>query len=156
VSPGVGLGVAADMQTFGGITGPAVGDGGTGRDPGDPALVVLGGNAVPPETPEPTTVETFERQCTLRVSIACDGLDPGRQCLLVTAVRASGPDERCMVQVFLGTTLLATPVLTGEDRIAVLADAPKDGRLACALWFRLCGRDRRVRLGVHGVAGHLL
>ncbi len=148
---GSDLELSATMATFGGITGPrsTVGL----LDDAEPPLVVLGGNPVAPGTPA-GPVGARQRQCTVRLRMAAEGIDGDHECLVIAAVCALSHD--CRVQVLLGELGLGELTVVGEDRIAVLVEVPDDGRLVMELWLRLCSPDSEARLGVRGIEGHLL
>jgi len=143
--------LSATMATFGGITGPrsTVGL----LEDAEPPPVVLGGNPVAPSTPA-GPVAARQRQCTVRLRMAAEGIDGDHQCLLLVGVCALSPD--CRVQVLLGELGLGELTVVGEDRIAVFVEVPDDGRLVMELWLRLCSLDPEARLGVRGIEGHLL
>jgi hypothetical protein len=147
----LGPGVVATLETFGGLTGPAVlagDDAGAERVP-----IVLGGAIVPPGTPPPDDAATFAQRCAVRLRVRAEHLGRGRQCLLVFALRGEGP---VIVQSFVGLVPVAEDAVHGEDRIAFAVDADDAGGLALALVLRVCGTDPGVRLGVRGVVGYLL
>lgn len=143
-------GVAATLETFGGVTGPSA------LVPGsESAPAVLGGQAVPPGTPSPPTVGEFSRYSHARIALDAEGIPTGHQCLLLVAVRALPPREVAAVQLFVGTDHIADDPITGEDRLALVVDVPDGGRLALDIRLRLVGGPTE-RLAILGVAGHLL
>jgi len=144
------LGVAATLETFGGVTGP------TAARPGsEPFAAVLGGQAVAAATPAPATVDEFARHSHARLALAAQGLGAGRQCLIIAALRATGPTERAAVQLFAGTQFIGEDAVHGDERIAVLIDVPENGRLALDLRLRLVGGPA-TRVAILGVQGHRL
>ena len=145
-------GVAATLETFGGVTGPSALVAGSGSEAW-PA--VLGGQAVPPGTPAPPSVAEFSRYSHARIALEAEGIPTGRECLLLVAVRALPPREVAAVQVFVGTDHIADDPVTAEDRLALLVDVPDGGRLALDVRLRLVGGPTE-RLAILGVAGHLL
>ncbi len=146
-------GVAAILESYGGITGPGLAA--RGRDT-DLEEIVLGGNPVPPGTPAPDHPHAYQRQCTIRIAVAAESLRRGQQCLLVASVRALDEFERSVVQTLVGRTLVSEDVVVGDDRLALLLDAPADGAFGCEIWLRLAGTGRDARLGFRGVQAFLL
>jgi hypothetical protein len=151
VTPGVGVGVLAELRTFGGVTAPDLGA-------GDPVAreVVLGGNTVSVHTPMPTGEAELRRQCTVELRLCASGIAAGRQCLVIFALRGLDSQERATVQVLAGQHLLETTTIVGDDRLPLLVEVHEGGDLDLELWLRLCGDPPDARLGVHGVAGFLL
>jgi hypothetical protein len=144
-------GVAAALQTFGGLTGPDL------RaelyDSARAAQVVLGGNPIAPGTPPPSEPHGFRRQCAVRLAVAADGIEGDRQCLVLVAVHGF---DGAIVQSFAGLHAIGEAAVFGEERVAVLVDVPESGELALDLWFRLCATRPSSRLGVQGIDGFLL
>src|SRR5687767_11860768 len=68
VSGGDGVGVAASLETHGGVTGPDLASAALGREGLDPPEVTLGGCVVQPGTPAPDDLAELERQCTVRIA----------------------------------------------------------------------------------------
>ena len=161
-SPGVdtrvggsaGPGVAASLETFGGMTGPAfaaaLGDG-SGVDE-----VILGGNPVPLGTPAPEHPKAFDRYSCIRIAIYAEGVARGRQCLLVGSMRARGANDLAGIQTFVGRAPVSEDLLRGEERLALLIDVPEDETFILELRWRLCGSDLETTLGFRGVTGYLL
>lgn len=154
VSVGSG-GVVAWLETYGGVTGPALARPSTGDAVGDDEIV-LAGNPAPPGTPGPESVEGFRRQCAIRVAIMAQDLEPNRQLLLIIPARGLGPTGEATFQVFLASHALAQDQVRGDDRLAVLLQVPSDGRLCNELWIRLCGHGPDAAVGIRGVQGILL
>lgn len=151
VTPGVGVGVLAELRTFGGVTSPDLG-------PGDALSreVVLGGNTVPVHSPTPASDDELRRQCCVQLRLHASGVSAGRQCLVIFALRGRDAQERSTVQVLAGHHLLDTTAIIGDDRLPLLVDLHEAGDLDLEVWLRLCGEPPDARLGVHGVAGFLL
>ncbi len=144
--------LSATLATFGGITGPGTANA-TDGSPAPPS-VILGGNAVAPGSPAGPVADRT-RQCAVRLRVAAEGLNAGRQCLVLATLCALGRGDH-HVQSLLGEVALFECPIAGQDRIAVLFDVPHDGRLLVELWLRLAAKDSSAQLGVHGIAGHLL
>jgi hypothetical protein len=151
VTPGVGVGVLAELRTFGGVTSPDLG-------PGDALSreVVLGGNTVPVHSPTPASDDELRRQCCVQLRLHASGVSAGRQCLVIFALRGRDAQERATVHVLAGHHLLDTTTIIGDDRLPLLVDLHEAGDLDLEVWLRLCGDPPDARLGVHGVAGFLL
>src|SRR5688572_18572304 len=73
VTPGVGVGVLAELRTYGGITAPEL-------PPGDPREVVLGGNTVGMHAS--INPADLRRQCSVELRLWASGIAAGRQCLI--------------------------------------------------------------------------
>jgi hypothetical protein len=151
VTPGVGVGVLAELRTFGGVTAPDLASGDTAA-----REVVLGGNTVPVHTPTPASDAELRRQCAVQLRLYAAGISGGRQCLVIFALRGRDPQERATVQVLAGHHLLETTTIVADDRLPLLVDLHEAGDLDVELWLRLCGEPPDARLGVLGVAGFLL
>ncbi len=151
VTPGVGVGVFAELRTFGGITTPDLGPGDAGS-----REVVLGGNTVPVHAPMPTSEAELVRQCAVNLRLWASDVSAGRQCLVIFALRGRDPQERATVQVLAGQHLLDTSTIVADDRLPLLVDLHEAGDLDLEIWLRLTGEPPDARLGVHGVAGFLL
>ena len=141
-------GVAASLETFGGVTGPAVP---TDREAEE---VVLGGHPVPGGTLAPDDLAHFDRQCTARVAVAAQGLARPRECLVVVAVRGLG-ERGVRVQAFVGRELVGEDLVVGDDRVAALFELHGED-VSFELRLRLAGPDRDSMLGIRGVLGYLL
>jgi hypothetical protein len=142
-------GVAASLETFGGMTGPGI----VGEREADE--IVLGGHHVAAGTLAPEHLSAFDRQCTARLAVAADGLARPRECLVMIAVRGIGDQGRARVQTFVGRELVGEDFVYGEDRLAALVELRGD-HATFELRLRLAGPDRDSRLGIVGVHGHLL
>lgn len=153
VGAGMGPGVVATLETFGGVTGPAL----HALDlEGDPPAVVLGGAAAAAASPPPAHPADFTRGCAIRIVVRAGDLGRDRQALVVVGVRGDGPPRHAIVQSFAGLVPIAEDAVSGEDRLAFAVDAAADGGLSVDLVLRVCGIDPGVRLGVRGVVGYLL
>jgi hypothetical protein len=142
-------GVAAILETFGGITGPTLAADGHERD-----VIVLGGNPVAGGTPAPDDLSAFERQCTARVCVAAQSLGRPRECIVVIGASARGPDRRTRVQAFVGRELVGEDVVYADDRVAVLFELMAD-EVVFELRLRLAG-DRDCMLAITGAEAFLL
>lgn len=142
-------GVAASLETFGGVTGPTLH---VDRDADE---VVLGGHHVARGTLAPEDLSLFDRQCTARVAVAAEGLDRPRECLVIVAVRGLGAQGLARVQTFVGRELVGEDLVYGEDRMAALVELRGDD-VVFELRLRLAGPDRDSKLGIRGVQGYLL
>jgi hypothetical protein len=151
VTPGVGVGVLAELRTFGGVTAPDLGSNDAGQ-----REVVLGGNTIPVHSPTPTGEAELRRQCSVQLRIHASGVSAGRQCLVIFALRGRNSQEQATVQVLAGNHLLETTTIVADDRLPLLVELHEAGDLDLELWLRLCGDPPDARLGVHGVAGFLL
>jgi hypothetical protein len=144
-------GVAAALETYGGLTGPE--HQAESLEPADQREVVLGGNAVAPGSPPPTAAADFRRQCAARLAFEAEGLGGERQCLVLFALRGrDGP----VVQSFAGLHPIGETSVHGAERLAILVDVPVGGQLALDLWLRLAATHARSVLGVRGVQVYLL
>lgn len=142
-------GVAASLETHGGITGPMV------HADRDADEVVLGGIHVASGTLAPEDLSVFDRQCTARIAVAAQGLARPRECLIIAAVRGLGPPRRARVQSFVGHELVGEDIVDGDDRIAALVELRGED-VVFDLRLRLAGPEREARLGVRGVQAFLL
>ncbi len=138
-------GVAATLETFGGMTGPAVPEHAAEDD------VILGGGVAAAGAAAPADVEELKRQSGLRVCVVADELPGDRQCLLLLAVRGY---DAPLVQIFLGRVGIEERPVHGDERLAMVLPAP--GELAVDVRVRLAGHAASSRLGVMGVQGFLL
>jgi hypothetical protein len=144
-------GVAAALETYGGLTGPD--HQAEPLEPADQREVVLGGNVVAPRTPPPTAPAEFRRQCCVRLSFEAEGLEGERQCLVLFALRGrEGP----IVQSFAGLHPIGETSIHGAERLAVLVDVPLGGQLELDLWLRLAASHAGAVFGVRGVQVYLL
>lgn len=151
VTPGVGVGVLAELRTYGGITTPDLGR----LDP-SASEVVLGGNTVPVHAPTPASEAELQRQCAVHLRVWASDVAAGRQCLVIFALRGRDSQERAIVQVLAGQHLVETTTIVADDRLPLLVDLHETGDLALDVWLRLTGEPPDARLGVQGVAGFLL
>jgi hypothetical protein len=149
VTPGVGVGVMAQLRTYGGVTAPGLGTSDAG-----PREVVLGGNTAPLHAAAPSSDDELRRQCTVSLRLFASGLASGRQCLLIYALRGRDSQERASVQVLVEHHPIEATTIVGDDRLPLLIELHDGGDLDTSLWLRLCGDG--ARLGVVGVAGFLL
>jgi hypothetical protein len=152
VGSSAGIGVVAWLEVYGSSLGPGRPLAGASEG----LEVVLAGNPVPVGTPGPDDPSVFRRHCCLRLCAIAEDLREGHQLLLVVPVRGLGPTDDATVQVFAGTQALDQPRITGDDRIALVADAPADGRFGLEVWLRLCGDHPHAAVGVRGAQGFLL
>jgi hypothetical protein len=142
-------GVAASLETFGGVTGPNIV---VDREIDE---IVLGGHHVASGTLAPEDLSAFDRQCTARIAVAADGLARPRECLVVAAVRGLGAENRARVQTFVGRELVAEDFVYGDDRIAALVELRGDD-VVFELRLRLAGPEHDAKLSIRGVHGTLL
>jgi hypothetical protein len=156
VTGGDGVGVAASLETHGGVTGPDLGAAAFARDGLDPPEVTLGGCVVQPGTPAPDDLAELERQCTVRIAASADDLARGGQLLLLVAVRGLGDGDSAIVQSLVGHELVGEDLVRGEDRLGALVDIGIAGAFSFEVWLRLAGPTPRARLGVRGAQGFLL
>lgn len=140
-------GVAATLELYGAVAGVAAGE------LSDPDLAVLGGNPTAAGAPPDFAGNQLRRQSAARVCV--DGLVPDRGCQALILVAVQGHDAP-IVQVLLGSVPLAEVTVTGEERLAVLADAPPGNGVKLDLRLRLAGTHEGVLLGLRGVQGFVL
>ena len=152
VGSSVGLGVVAWLEVFGGAVGPgrALAHSPEGID------VVVAGDPVPPGTPGPENPILFRRQCCLHLSVMAEQMRDDQQMLAVIPARGLGPSDDALVQVFAGVHALGQVRVVGDDRIAIVVDAPSDGVMGIDFWIRLCGEDQSAAVGFRGAQGFLL
>jgi hypothetical protein len=140
------------LEVFGGSVGPgrALAHSPDGID------VVVSGNPVPAGTPGPDDPTVFRRHCCLHLSVMAEQMRDDQQMLVVIPTRGLGRADDAVVQVFAGLHALGQFRVIGDDRIAIVVDAPADGTLGIEFWVRLCGEDQDAAVGFRGAQGFLL
>ena len=137
------VGVAATLETFGGVTGPGL------PAPPEPGVLVAGNPAAPGSEAQ-LSLGDLRRQCGLRLCLDAPSPDRAGACLIL--LRVTGSDS-AFVQLYLGAVPLAEHLVTRPTSLAVLVEP--EGPLTLDLRARLAG-SARASLLIHGAQGFTL
>jgi hypothetical protein len=138
--------VAASLTSYGGYTG----SGHSLQSQYDRNEIILRSDPVPLDD---VTFGEMSRRCSVWINIQPRRVSVENQCLLLIALR--GISGSPSAQIFVGSDLVRTEALSGDETVAILVDCPEAGG-NIDVYVRLASSYDYAVMGFKGIDCYLL